>query len=391
MNPRKKRTKLGNFFKLFSSLLAWVVLFSAVRVSSESQVKTSLPILDPAQLSPEALVHMGKRIVFGTQDPKSTLAKGDAPIGKGQCPLCHQFLEAQKADRCPNLMTLDKTAQEPPDIGLKQRSLQRITSPRYEAAKKRHATGEKDSGFIPHAKTSGQYLIESQYCPNCFVVEGFGLKGTHDTMSAMPIINEPPILLEDIEIVAVTAYLQAFETPGDYSKVTALEDWEQYFGRKLKIQTPPFFSETEQLKQKLNRMALPEDLPDKIVAKMACSACHKIPGIGNAKTGRLGPLLVMKDIAAERLQSAAYQQAVEAGRAHARTPKEYVIESIVDPTAFITPGYVDGMVSDYGHRFTVTALDIFADFLLAQGIEEAQKEGLLSFPNTNKRSESSMP
>lgn len=49
---------------------------------------------------------MGQKIIFGTDDPEGALGRGEAPIGKGQCPLCHQFFSGQKADRCPNLIAL---------------------------------------------------------------------------------------------------------------------------------------------------------------------------------------------------------------------------------------------------------------------------------------------
>jgi len=201
-------------------------------------------------------------------------------------------------------------------------------------------------------------------------VEGFGIKESNDTLSPEPAIDKPPISLDDFEIVAVVAFLQAMDTPENGSKVTALHDWENYFGKKLTRRLPlvglrPVPTEEDRLRKKLDEVVRPGDSPEDIVEKMACFACHKIPGMSNAQTGTLGPVLAMQDIAKERIQSAAYQQAVKAGRAHARTPKEYVIESIVDPSAFIVPGYVDGMVPDYGHQFTVTALDALADFLLS--------------------------
>jgi mono/diheme cytochrome c family protein len=46
-----------------------------------------------------------------------------------------------------------------------------------------------------------QYLAESIYDPNLFVVPGFN--------PGMPVINKPPIGLSDQEIVAVVAYLQS--------------------------------------------------------------------------------------------------------------------------------------------------------------------------------------
>lgn len=93
--------------------------------------------------------------------------------------------------------------------------------------------GDPETGTKPHAKTGGEYLIESLYCPRCYVVKDHGIKGTNDLESTMPVITRPPVNLTDFEIVAVVAYVQSKDTPGDYSKVTAIDDWESYFGKKF--------------------------------------------------------------------------------------------------------------------------------------------------------------
>ena len=49
--------------------------------------------------------------------------------------------------------------------------------------------------------TDVAYLAESLYEPNAFIVEGF--------QGGMPVINKPPIGLNDQEILAVIAYLQS--------------------------------------------------------------------------------------------------------------------------------------------------------------------------------------
>ncbi|MFQ5580662.1 MAG: hypothetical protein ACE5FZ_08615, partial [Nitrospiria bacterium] len=187
--------------------------------------------IDLTEVTPDQLSTMGEKIIFGSNDPLGVLAKGEGPIGKGQCPLCHRFFLEQKADRCPNLLALPEMAPPLLKISEEARSHERVKEPRYEEFKKLHADGEKNSGIVPHAKTGGQYLIESEYCPNCFVVQGFGLKGTNDTVSPMPIINKPPIELADTEIVAVVSFLQLRD--GDESKWTAKDSWEEYWGKEL--------------------------------------------------------------------------------------------------------------------------------------------------------------
>lgn len=115
--------------------------------------------------------------------------------------------------------------------------------------------------------------------------------------------------------------------------------------------------------------------------KIVCAACHQTPGIPFAKIGNIGPLLVAKTSVAKRLASHEYQVQVKAGLAHAKIPKEYIIESIVHPSAFIVPGFPapDGkslMPEDYGQRFTYAAVEKLADYLLTLDCESAKKEGL---------------
>ena len=167
--------------------------------------------VDVGKVTPQQLADMGQKIIFGTDNPLAVLARGEGPIGKGQCPLCHQFFMEQKADRCPNLIALPNPS-NPNDKGLfvseEVRSHDRPKSDRYKQFATRLANGESNSGVKPHAKPGGQYLIESEYCPNCYVVEGYGVKGTNDQESPMTIINKPPIGLPDTEIVSVVTFLQ---------------------------------------------------------------------------------------------------------------------------------------------------------------------------------------
>jgi len=325
--------------------------------------------VDLGSVTPEKLAEMGKKIVFGTENP--SFGKGDVPIGKGQCPLCHMFFQEQKADRCPVL------------IGEEERAANRVKEERYKAFASRLANGESNSGIKPHATDGGEYLIESEYCPNCYVVEGFGIKGTNDQESPMPIINKPPIQLTDTEIVAVVTFLQTKDT-NDFSKATAKEAWEKYFGKPLKADAEPKGDAKPAAAGP--PVALEADTVDQIVTKMACVACHKIPGLESAKSGMVGPLLIEKTNAPNRIKSAEYQKAVKEGKAKAKTPREYVVESIMDPAAFIVPGFADDMMKDFRHKFTVSGLDKLVDYLLQQDAEAAIKSGLDRLPNEKEGS-----
>ena len=122
------------------------------------------------------------------------------------------------------------------------------------------------------------------------------------------------------------------------------------------------------------RMALPTDTPEQIIRKMSCFSCHRVPTIDFANIGVIGPLLIEKTNAPNRIQSPEYRKAVQEGRAKATTPKEYVIESIVNPGAFIVPGFSDDMFKVYREKFSDAALETIADFLLTLDEDAARKE-----------------
>lgn len=367
---------------------AWYIFILAVFAAYTNwlpQIRGDAPeaavAVNVEDVSAEELAAMGAKIIFGTDQPQEALARGEAPVGKGQCPLCHQFFTDQKADRCPNLLALPDSPAPALRMTEEARSHGRVNEDRYKQFKTELAGGEQNSGIKPHAKTGGEYLIESEYCPNCYVVEGFALKGTNDKVSPMPIISKPPIELTDTEIVAVIAFMQSKDTPGDFSKVTAKESWESYFGKKLSAAPAPAAPGAMQAAAPGLPVAMEEDTPEQIVAKMGCNICHKIPGISIAKTGVVGPLLIEGVNASNRIKSPEYKQAIKEGKAHARTPKEYVMESIMDPAAFIVPGFADDMLKDFSKKFTFAALEKMADYLLEQDVSKALLDGLDRLPN----------
>ncbi len=331
--------------------------------------QVAAPSLDPATLmTPEALVKAGEELIF-TSDGRTMNSMGRFPVGKGQCAFCHLFADEQKLARCPDLRNVEKRAQE------------RINDPRYAEFSARYAkVPEPSSQLKPQATTGGEYLIESLYCPSCYIVEGYEKEGSGEhPESQMPFVSEMPMMLNDYEIVATVAYLQAMDTPGDYSKVTAKADWERYFNKKLELgenKRPVALP-----KENLTKTALLEDSPEVMIEKMGCFVCHKIPTVPIATTGLIGPELTMKNKAIQRINSPEYLKAVEMNRARAVTPKEYILESILDPAAFVVPGYGDGdgMPTDYGMKFTVGALNKLANFLLELD-ENAGKEESVSGP-----------
>lgn len=107
------------------------------------------------------------------------------------------------------------------------------------------------------------------------------------------------------------------------------------------------------------KLALPTDTPEVIIQKMGCYVCHKIPHIPVSRNSIVGPILIEKTMAPMRIASSEYQARVKAGKAHATTPREYIIESILDPSALIVPGFEkkespdeSPMYPHYANRFT---------------------------------------
>jgi hypothetical protein len=134
----------------------------------------------------------------------------------------------------------------------------------------------------------------------------------------------------------------------------------------------------------VEKLALPIDSPKMIIQKMGCFVCHKIPGISQSRQSNYGPLLILGTTAHQWITSADYQARVKAGKAKATTPREYIIESILNPDAFIVPGYSDKsdpekslMYHYYAERFTQNGLEKLADYLLTLDAQAAVKDGLI--------------
>jgi hypothetical protein len=102
-----------------------------------------------------------------------------------------------------------------------------------------------------------------------------------------------------------------------------------------------------------------------IFTKAGCSVCHTVPGIPGAD-GRVGPPLVLGTTGPARLADPVYQ-------GHAKTVREYVIESVLDPGLFVVPGYPAGtMPTWYGAKLSALAMEKIASYLEQQGGPGAQ-------------------
>lgn len=96
-----------------------------------------------------------------------------------------------------------------------------------------------------------------------------------------------------------------------------------------------------------------------IFTRAGCVVCHVIPGIPDAR-GQVGPPLFLGTTGEQRLQDPAYQ-------GQAKTVREYVVESVLEPRRFVVPGYPDlTMPTWYGSKLSALALEKIAAYLEQQ-------------------------
>lgn len=101
-----------------------------------------------------------------------------------------------------------------------------------------------------------------------------------------------------------------------------------------------------------------EEPIDQLFVRAGCAVCHTIPGIPGAD-GRVGPKLVLGLTGPSRLADPGY-------RGQAKTVREYVIESILTPGAYVVPGYPGHVMPRwYGQKLSAGALEKVAVYLEA--------------------------
>ena len=276
--------------------------------------------LDVYSMTSQQLADEGEKIIFGGLGQ----SKVRGSIGKGQCPLCHTFRPDLDSQRAPNLWGI--------------------------TARKR---------LQP---TSIDYIAESHACPSCYVVGGFGVKGTENRESPMPRIHKPPISLSLEELIAVDTWLfvQEGEIPPSPSTIEAA--YRKFIPERDMILAGVA---EKRIEDAINMPLLATGMEqvDEIFARTACIACHTIPGIKDA-TGRVGPLLWV-NAARKNLKDPNY-------KGNANSIREYLIESIVDPSRYVVRGFPDNqMPKDFGTKVTALALTKMVEYLakLEQGKE----------------------
>ena len=193
-------TNLGALLKI-GGFMFFVAAFLSGYGNWLPQVEGGFPPkeekLDFASMSPQQLADEGEKIIFGGIGKN----KEQGAIGKGQCPLCHAFHAGMLGERAPNLMGLPERAAK-----------ERLEDPKLSKGNpaKRDYARRKPSP-VRDAENGQEYIAESHSCPSCYVVAGYGVKGTNDKESPMPAIHKPPISLSLPELVAVDTWLYVRE------------------------------------------------------------------------------------------------------------------------------------------------------------------------------------
>lgn len=138
---------------------------------------------------------VGEELVFGEVGARPD--QNGFPMGKGFCSLCHMIEFPDRSDLDPNA---------PPFKGVIARARERIASPEYLNRPKDTDQPEAFPGSGV-ATTVIEYLAESNLCPSCYVVPGFGVRGSNDRQSLELALHKPPYNLAIDELIATTTWL----------------------------------------------------------------------------------------------------------------------------------------------------------------------------------------
>ena len=274
-----RRIWLNVVFFSLEATLAYTIVGSLVpQIESRPQAELQLS----ADATPEQLAKAGEQIFYG----------------KGTCALCHS-VEASEAARCPML------GAGPLGPAMGARAEERV----------------KEAGFKGKAKDGAEYLVESMIHPGDYLVQGFP--------PIMPVINKPPIGLNNDEIAAVAAFLQSVQG----GKVTVTPKMVAAFTGTEGPAQPGTAAAQPAAATATNRP------PEQLIAELACIACHKFDEAGPL----VGPSLW--DVGARRDDA-------------------YIRQSILEPNAVIAEGFPPMLMPpDLGEKMSAVEFERLVHWL----------------------------
>ena len=296
---------------------------------------------DVYTMTPQQLADEGEKIIFGGIGK----SKEQGAVGKGQCPLCHATQEGMLGERAPNLR------------GVTDRAQDRLKDPRYHQGRPDERDTVQHEAFAGSGTATNvlEYLAESDVCHDCYVVAGYGIRGTHDTQSAAPSSLYPPISLSINDVVAITTWIYTNDGKTPPSPLEIEYAYKKFVPESTWKNLPQTsIGETNPRADLL--LADGTESVDTVFLRAQCVACHIIPGIPGA-VGTIGPKLTMKTIGSTRIKDKNYH-------GKATTVREYISESILYPSVYVTRGYPDNMMPKvYGNKLDGLALDKMVDYL----------------------------
>ena len=332
--------QIGGFMFFVASCLAgfgnWLPQVKADPPPAEE--KTA----DVRQMPVQERADLGEKIIFGAVGASGT----QGAIGKGQCPLCHGFQKGFLSERAPNLFNVPK------------RSEDQMKDPRYSQKdpSKRDTVQKEACPGCGTASTAVEYIAESHACPNCYVVSGFGVKGTNDKESPMPVIHKSPIGLSIDELIAVDTWLFAREGIEPPSVEEIENAYKKFIPEADRPKAAPAGGAPAGGPVPGAPVVTGDEPVNEIFTKALCFACHNIPGIPGA-VGAVGPKLTEKTNAPQRLKDPAY-------KGKATSVREYIMESIITPSAYLVKPFPDKiMPQDFGKKLNAAALNKIIDYL----------------------------
>jgi len=191
-------------------------------------------------------------------------------------------------------------------FGAAKRASERLEDTRYHAGKPQDRDPVRKEAFpgAGTATTELEYIAETMLCGSCYVVAGYGVRGTDDKERPDLVdVTKPPVSLKVDDLVAVTTWLYVHDgrkppTPAKivraYRKFMTPSDWKRVM--TIELPAPQITSQGQAHSPVL---AYGDEHIEEIFGKAACGVCHTIPGIHKA-TGRVGPSLAMKSMASTR-------------------------------------------------------------------------------------------
>ncbi len=246
------------------------------------------------------------------------------------------------SERAPNL------------FGIPDRAKKQLEDPKYHKGKPgdRDTTQKESFPGAGTAETGQEYIAESHACPSCYVVAGFGVKGTNDKESPMPAIHKPPISLTLGELAAVDTWLYVREG----KEAPTFEDITKAYEKFIPEADRPKPQEDKPAAGAGGLLADGSEPLDQIFAKAQCVVCHTIPGIPGAM-GTVGPKLVEKTNAPTRIKDPAY-------KGSAKTVRDYITESVISPSTYVVKPFPDGVMPKvFGQKLSAGALNKIVDYL----------------------------